>query len=119
MKDNSFLPVMKTVTWIYFAAIAILCITIPIMIHWYDILVMQAHPRMLRLSNVDFVINYRRALYCVPLPLLWYAIRGGDAGHVHIVVAASFTLLIALVCLIILILTLPFLPLSAFVDFGE
>ena len=102
---------MKTSLWIYFGAITLLCVSLSIAIDWFGRIIRQAHPGAYLPWPTEMLVHYRAVLYAVPLPSLFFAVRGRlYAERTHIIGAYSFAVLVLVVCVTLLTVMMPFLP---------
>jgi hypothetical protein len=114
------MPYMKTALWIYFGAITLLCVSLSIAIGWFGRMIHHAHPGALLPWPTAMLIDYRAVLYAVPLPSLFFAVRGRSyAERIHIVGAYSFAVLVLLICVTALTVMIPFLPWGITLEFPK
>ena len=88
-----------------------LCVSLFIAIGWFGRMMFHAHPGTLLPGPTEMLIHYRALLFAIPLPSLFFAVRGRFyAERTHIVGAYSFAVLVLLVCATLLTVMITFLP---------
>ncbi|MBK8476532.1 MAG: hypothetical protein IPL39_09445 [Opitutaceae bacterium] len=107
---------MKTVFWIYFLAVSLVGMAMAIAIPWVGQIMHHCFPGAHFPAPTQLVLDHSPVLYAVPLPSLCFALRvPADERllvvRLHLVGAYSLLACVLTLCVPLLALLLPFLPL--------
>ena len=107
---------MKAALWIYFLAVAVLCVGLSTGVSWFGSIWHSVYPKFHLPSGVQLLVDHHTFFYSLPvLASFLVAVRfsfgrGLDVERTLIVGACFFLLSVVVVCVTVLTLMIPILP---------